>query len=162
MYSWHLCGDVKVCSCPSKGNAARIYKIHVFLMLVGQPSNWIALLEEGMYSQRKCSSWTEEYPAPSSCRGWQNPATIPSHQTRFDKELCESHGLDFACCFSDTCIKNSLDSVKQRLKRESWWALRFDSSSKMTGSTTCCRVRQAREASMECFSPSVYKLYLGC
>jgi len=68
-------------------------------MLVGRPSNWIALLAEGMGLQGKCSSSTEEYPAPGSCRGWQYPATTSLHQTRLDEELCDSHGLNFACGF---------------------------------------------------------------
>jgi len=48
-----------------------------------------------MNLQRKCGSWTEEYQAPSSGRGWKNPVTTPSHQTWFDEELCESQGPDF-------------------------------------------------------------------
>jgi len=92
-----------------------------------------------------CGKNELEYPSPSSGQGWKNPATTPSHQTRFDEELCGTYEFGLRCSFLiPACLKNPLDSVKLILKRGSLSVLRFKSSSKMTGSTTCSRVMRGK------------------
>ena len=90
----------------------------------------ITLLVEKMDLQWRCGSWTEEYAAPRSGRGWQYPAATSSHKTRFDEELCERRGPDFAS-FRYLHEKFPQLSEAKIKERESLWDLRFDSSSKM-------------------------------
>src|SRR6218665_1228568 len=91
-----------------------------------------------MDSKTKCSSWRYDYPAPSSVEA-DKILLPPLHiKLRSDDELSESmHGPNFAQ-LSDSCMKHSpiQHSAKQGVKREFLWILRFESSSKMTGSTT--------------------------
>jgi len=56
---------------------------------------------------------------------------------RYVEELRESYGQELRQ-LSDTCMKHSTDSAKQRVKREFCGSSdsRIESTSKMTGSTT--------------------------
>src|SRR6218665_560434 len=90
-YGWDLCGDLKVVAL-LMGLQQGYTKYMCFLC------EWDSQARELNYT---CGKNELECPAPqlSGRGGWENPATTPSHQTRFEEELCESNGPDFAAAF---------------------------------------------------------------
>src|SRR6218665_22525 len=88
-YCWDLCGDLKV--------------VALLMGLQQGIHNTCVSYVSGTAKQGNCTCGKNELecPAPqlSGRGGWENPATTPSHQTRFEEELCESHGPDFAAAF---------------------------------------------------------------
>jgi len=108
---------------------------------MGRLSKDFALPEERLASKEISEGWREECATPCAGRMAQNPATTPTHQTRSDKKLRKSPGLDW---HSSIWLKNSLDSAKQKLKRGFLWVLRSASSSETICSTTYFRVMRKK------------------
>jgi len=62
---------------------------------MGQPSNDFALPEDRMVSEEISEGRREECATPNTDRMAQNPASAPTHQTRFDEKLRKSRGPDW-------------------------------------------------------------------
>jgi len=62
---------------------------------MGQPSKDFALLEERLASKENSEGRRDECATPCTGRMAQNPATVPTHQTRSDEKLRKSYGPDW-------------------------------------------------------------------
>jgi len=62
---------------------------------MGQTSKDFALPDERMASKEISERLREECATPTIGRMTQNPATAPTHQTRYDEKLRKSHGPDW-------------------------------------------------------------------
>ena len=66
-------------------------------MRMEHPNKDFALPEERLASEEISEGGIKECATPSTGRMRKNPATIPTHQTRFDEKLRKSRGPDWIC-----------------------------------------------------------------
>ena len=72
-----------------------MYEVLLFFKRMGQTSKDFSLPEERLASEEMSEGRREECATPSTARMAQNPATAPTHQTRYDEKLRKSHGPDW-------------------------------------------------------------------